>query len=116
MSGRFVVGFGLAALALVGGVLLYLLKTSESVKLPPADAAVASGAGGRPAPVFPRVRKDAFAEANVSRDAGAAGAAAFSDATGAAAVASADGPRRFMPSRLVPNRAARLPGPAQNAQ
>ncbi len=113
MSGRLVVGLGLAALALVGGVLLYLLKTSESVRPPAADAGVASaGAGGPPAPVFPRLRRDASAEANALPDGGAGGVVAAADA----AVADGPAPKGFMPVRGVPNRAAKLPGPAQNAQ
>ncbi len=93
MSGRLVVGFGLVALVCAGGTLLYLLKTSESVRGSPEGA----GTGGEPAVTSPLpVRPDLSAKAHGFMRGGTGGMAA-TDA----------GSRG-----LVPNRAAKLPASA----
>ena len=101
MSGRVVVVLGLFSLVGVGSVLLYLLKTSESVRVGPDDGGVSTAVAlARPAAAWPvRRQVDASAEANISVDAGAAPGADVS-----------------APRRLVPNRAAKLAPTATGAQ
>ena len=99
MSGRLVVGFGLVALACAGGTLLYLLKTSESVRGSPEGGS--AGTGGEPAVVSPlRVGPNVSAKAHGFMRGGTGGLAATDAA----------------PRGLVPNRAAKLPGSVLDAR